>query len=61
MGAGSGLGVPKMESAFATSADMLNVKIKVTTIFAIFIFFSFQKVLIFTPRTVRSFTYLVLS
>ncbi|MBA7661654.1 hypothetical protein ES703_69674 [subsurface metagenome] len=52
------VGVPKVKSAFATSAARHNAKTKITTIppqrifdFVVFIFLPFQKLLIFSRRT----------
>jgi hypothetical protein len=57
------VGSPNVKSAFESSAVRPNAKTKITTILAIFIFFSFQSlslrrqgtVNIFTPHTMRSF------
>jgi hypothetical protein len=65
------VGVPKVKSAFATSAARPNAKTNTTLrsstslrstriakIFVVFIFFSFQKIVdIFVPHTVRSFVH----
>jgi hypothetical protein len=54
------VGVPKVKSAFATSVAKPNAKTNTSEII-LFILLPFQKVFIFTPHTMRSFSGLGLS